>query len=86
MKNELNIKTALRVFDRLSREGEQTAQGYRLGDLRGWTDFDGYTLYLSDGQVTLSLFFHNSYQFDYDNQAALYRFIRLLDAIDAGQT
>jgi hypothetical protein len=39
------------------------------------TDFDGYTISLSDAQVRLDIFFHNKYKFDYPNHEALENFL-----------
>ena len=51
MKNELDSKFVLRVFDKIRQEGEETEGKHRLEGVVAYTDFDGYTLYINDAKV-----------------------------------
>ena len=79
MKNEIDIHRALRVFNKVATLGEKQSDNiqsvYRLCGLNALTDFDGYTIILSDAQVRLDIFFHNKYKFDYPNNEALENFL-----------
>lgn len=83
MKNEIDIHRALRVFNKVATLGEKQSDNiqsvYRLCGLNALTDFDGYTISLSDAQVRLDIFFHNKYKFDYPNNEALENFLARLD-------
>ncbi|MEC7824638.1 MAG: DUF3081 family protein, partial [Pseudomonadota bacterium] len=46
MKNELDSKFVLQVFDKIRNNGEQVEEKYRLEGVLAFTDFDGYTLYM----------------------------------------
>ncbi|MCT7940672.1 DUF3081 domain-containing protein [Shewanella holmiensis] len=79
MKNEIDIHRALRVFNKVATLGEKQSDNiqsvYRLCGLNALTDFDGYTISLSDAQVRLDIFFHKKYKFDYPNNEALENFL-----------
>ena len=79
MKNEIDIHRALRVFNKVTtlgdKQSDSTESVYRLCGLNAVTDFDGYTISLSDVQVRLDIFFHNKYKFDYPNNEALENFL-----------
>ena len=65
MKNEIDIHRALRVFNKVTtlgdKQSDSTESVYHLCGLNALTDFDGYTISLSDAQVRLDIFFHNKY-------------------------
>ncbi|MBE1298651.1 MAG: DUF3081 family protein [Alteromonadaceae bacterium] len=81
MKNELDSKFILRVFDKIRNHGESQGEGYILDGVKASTDFDGYTLYLSDALVSISFGFHNQYHIDYTEAAHYEQFTKKLDAI-----
>ena len=82
MEEHLDINQALRVYDKVVSKGNKDQDKYRYQDLTAWSDFDGYTVQLSDGAVTLSIYFHNKFEFEYKNAKQLNAFIRKLDAVD----
>ncbi|WP_087023953.1 DUF3081 family protein [Thaumasiovibrio subtropicus] len=63
MRNQINVRTLLEVFDTLRRHGRYTERGIELDNVVGLDNGDGYSLSLSDGEVTVDLNFHNSYHF-----------------------
>lgn len=83
MRNELDSKLVLRVFEKIRQQGEKTEEKYFLDGISASTDFDGYTLYLSDALVTLSFGFHNQYHFDYEQLEHLEQFEKKLKQIDS---
>ena len=68
MKNELNSKFVLSVFEKIRQHGEKKQENYILGGLKAFTDFDGYTLFIEDALVKLRFGFHNQYHFDYEKE------------------
>ncbi|MCC2605850.1 DUF3081 domain-containing protein [Planctobacterium marinum] len=82
MKNEIDSKLILAVFEKIRLHGEQSEEGYLLDGVRANTDFDGYTLYLSDALVSLSFGFHNQYHFDYESPEHFEQFYKKLSNIN----
>ncbi len=82
MKNELQSKFLLAVFDKIRQHGEQKEGAYHLDGIKAYTDFDGYTLYIEDALVKLSFGFHNQYHFDYESSSQYDAFEKKLKAID----
>jgi hypothetical protein len=82
MENKLSSKQVLSVFDKIRQHGEQLDGKYILEGISASTDFDGYTLFLSDALVSLSFGFHNQYHFDYEDPTHLEQFEKKLKRID----
>lgn len=80
--HKIDVKQALRVFDKATREGIKEADGWHYRGLIASTDFDGYTVFLSSPKVQLTIFFHNKYTVDYANAMELEEFVDLLTKID----
>lgn len=81
MKNQLDVTKALNTFNTITKLGEKTDSGYFYEGIYAQTDFDGYTVMLTDKTTQLSIFFHNKYQIDGPDNAALERFTKKLDYI-----
>jgi hypothetical protein len=82
LKNNIDSKFLLSVFEKIRQYGESKDNAYHLGGVKAFTDFDGYTVYMEDATVKLSFGFHNQYHFDYDNQAQFDAFEKKLQNID----
>lgn len=80
--HKIDVKQALRVFDKATREGEKRDDGWHYRGLTCSTDFDGYTVFISNGKVVLTVFFHNKYTVDYGNPLELQEFVDLLAKVD----
>ena len=76
------IRQALRVFQKVCDEGEKQGDSYVLNGLTASTDFDGYTVYLSSADVTLTIYFHNKYDVQCKNRLALQNFVALINKLD----
>ena len=79
MKNELDSRLVLSVFDKIRQHGElkkddKFDKAYFLEGVTAATDFDGYTLFLKDASVSLSFGFHNKYNFDSQSHDQLEQF------------
>jgi hypothetical protein len=81
MKNDIDSKFILSVFDKIVQHGEKKGDEYFLMGLKGFTDFDGYTLFVEDAQVHLHFGFHNQYHFNYEKEEHLENFFKKLKAI-----
>ncbi len=82
MKNELDSKFLLIVFEKIREHGKKDNEQYLLDGIKAYTDFDGYTLFIEDALVKLSFGFHNQYHFDYESRAHFTAFEKKLKAID----
>lgn len=82
MKNELDSKLLLRVFEKIRQHGKHENEEYFLDGIKAFTDFDGYTLYIEDALVKLTYGFHNQYHFDYDSSSHFEAFEKKLMHID----
>lgn len=82
MKNELDTKMLLRVFDKIRQHGDAKDAEYSLGGVKAYTDFDGYTVFIEDASVKLSFGFHNQYHYDYESTSSKESFNKKLTAID----
>lgn len=85
MEQKLDIKQALNVFQKVMDHGQRVDDEYRLNGLFASTDFDGYTVFLRDDAVTLTLFFHNKYTFDFKRAADLDTFMQRLRDVERMQ-
>lgn len=81
MKNQLDQRLLLNVVEKVRQHGEAAGNGYILDGLHASTDFDGYTVFLTYQEVTLTLGFHNQYQFDYPNERQLQAFMAKVQQI-----
>jgi hypothetical protein len=81
MKNELDSKFILQVFELIRQQGEKQDDAYVFKGITASSDFDGYTLFLRDHHVQLSFGFHNQYHLDYEKDEHLEQFVSKLKAI-----
>jgi len=83
MKNELDSKFLLNVFEKIRQNGKNDDGKYSLEGVIAFTDFDGYTLFIEDALVKLSFGFHNQYHFDYEANSHYEAFEKKLKSIAA---
>lgn len=81
MKNEIDTKFLLATFEKIRQHGQKEDEKFILEGVFAYTDFDGYTVYLEDARVKLSVGFHNQYQFDYESQSDFESFDKKLKHI-----
>lgn len=80
--HKIDIKQALRVFDKATRKGEKREDGWHFRGITATTDFDGYTVMINTPKVQLTIFFHNKYTVDYARAHDLQEFIEVLEKLD----
>lgn len=82
MKNEIDVKFILSVYEKIHEHGEAKDGVHELEGVKGFTSHDGYTVFLENHEVKCSTGFHNTYHLDYDSQRAFDNFMKKLKYID----
>ena len=81
MKNELDSRTVLAVFEQIQKQGEQKDEGKAYKGIVAFSDPDGYTVYLQGSGVLLRVGFHNTYDLEYDTEHSKEDFLAKVEAI-----
>lgn len=82
MRNELDSKFILAVFDKITQHGENDNGVRMLDGVKAYTDHDGYTVFLEDALVQLRFGFHNQYTYEYEKAEHLEQFEKKLHNIE----
>lgn len=83
MKNEIDSRYILRIFEKIRQHGKCDAGEFHLEGLKAFTDFDGYTVFIEDALVKLRFGFHNQYHFDYEDPAHFEAFDKKMKQVDS---
>ena len=78
MKNSIDLKRCLLIFDKVLSLGEKQGEKHHYLGLVAWTDFDGYTCFLAFNNVTLTMMFHGKYEIEFADQDSLTKFEKKL--------
>lgn len=81
MKNELDNKQILAVYERIQKRGEANDEGKHYQGVTAFSDIDGYTIYLQGSGVLLRFGFHNTYHLDYEHDKHKDDFLKKLNNI-----
>lgn len=81
MKNELDAKLLLKVFDLIYQKGEDFEDGKLYQGITAFSDIDGYTIYLKGNGVLLRFGFHNTYHLDYEHSKLKDVFMSKLESL-----
>ena len=84
MKNSIDLKRCLLIFDKVSSLGEKRDDKHHYQGLTAWMDFDGYNCYLSYNDVVLTLMFHGKYDIQFEQPDSLTQFEKKLQNFDLG--
>ena len=63
MKNRIDIRALLNIYEKIKKHGQTIENGSQLEDIRCMEDQDGYRVSLADDNISLDIEFHNSYHF-----------------------
>ncbi|GAB6262921.1 DUF3081 domain-containing protein [Photobacterium sp. CCB-ST2H9] len=63
MKNSVDIRTLLNVYEKVKTQGKAVENGKQLEDIICSESYDGYSVSLTDGNVSVDVNFHNTYHF-----------------------
>lgn len=80
--DEINIKQSLSVFNVITSLGQKKDDEYSYNGLTAKSDFDGYTINIKNDYVSLTIFFHNKFSFEYTNEKEKLNFLSKLNEID----
>ena len=79
----MNISRYLYVFNYVLANGTKRQGKFHFGELSAWHDFDGYSCYIGYKDLTMGLYFHSRFDFDYQKKATLKDFKLLIDKMTA---
>lgn len=71
----------LKVFNLVTTKGDKIDTHYEFEGISASHDFDGYTCWLTFQDLTITLLFHNKYQFEYTNTETVERFVKKVDRL-----
>lgn len=80
--SDIDVKKALRVYQKITSSGVQKEGAYVLDGLKAAQSFDGYTASIFNERVRLDLLFHNKFTFTFDNKKERSDFLEKLEKID----
>ncbi|MCO7190543.1 MULTISPECIES: DUF3081 domain-containing protein [unclassified Pseudoalteromonas] len=81
MKNEIDSRQILAVYEYIQQHGEADENGKLFEGIRAYSDPDGYTIYLEGSALLLRFGFHNTYHMDYQHEKNKEDFINKLNFI-----
>lgn len=81
MDDKIHVKEALEVFGKITTRGTKIEDGHVLNGITAKSDFDGYTIVLCNDYVTLTVFFHNKFTFEYTSVKEREVFLEKMAAI-----
>lgn len=66
----------LQLFNLVISKGDKRDGKYHLEGITAHHDFDGYTCWLKYNDLTITLLFHNKYDFEYTHEETAARFLK----------
>lgn len=74
MNHLINPKDVVKAYQIIRDKGEKDPNGYNYKGLFAENDLDGYTVFVTDGQVNMTVYYHYKYNLEYSDNAMLERF------------
>ncbi|HET8816444.1 DUF3081 domain-containing protein [Pseudidiomarina aestuarii] len=81
MRNDIDQRLVLDAFEQIHEHGKSEQGKHTLDGITGYTDHDGYTVFLEGHNVKMTLEFHNKYRLDYNSERDFDLFMRKLEQI-----
>jgi hypothetical protein len=81
---DIDTHLAVEAFQSIRKHGQQIDGEFHYGGLFGSTDFDGYTVFLRDQNVELTVFFKHRFSLVYSKSEDLDLFKRKIEAVING--
>ena len=75
----MNLSNYLYVFNQILSQGISCDGRYYFDQLSAWHDFDGYTCYIGYKDLTMTIYFHSKFSFEYEDSATYNRFTKWVD-------
>lgn len=66
--DRMKKQNLLQIFNLVTTKGSKLDGVYELSGIRASQDFDGYTCWLAYKDLTVTLLFHGSHDFDYQQK------------------
>lgn len=77
----IDTHEAVEAFQLIMEKGERRGDEYHYGGLSGSTDFDGYTVFLHDSKVSLTVLYRHRFTLDYKKEEDLESFKNKIKAV-----
>jgi hypothetical protein len=77
----MNMSHHLYLFNHIISYGQQLEGKFHFEELSAWHDIDGYTCYIGYKDLTMSLYFHSRFDYDYQEKATFKEFFALVETI-----
>lgn len=77
----MKMSNYLYVFNHVISNGVKRDDVFYFGELSAWHDFDGYSCFIGYKDLTMSLYFHSRFSYDYQEKATFKEFVLLVDNI-----
>lgn len=81
MKNDIETKEILSVYEHIIQHGEACEDGKHYQGVTAFSDIGGYTIYLKGSGVQLRFGFHNTYHLDYEHDKHKGDFLKKIENI-----
>ena len=81
LEHKVDVKQALRAYQKVVDEGIRKGDKYILSGVSAWSDHDGYSVSLGFGKVTLQIFFHQRFSLEAENRIEAALFLEKLDRV-----
>jgi hypothetical protein len=75
----MNLPHYFSVYNHITTHGIKSEGKFLLDEFTAWHDFDGYTCFIGYKDLTMSIYFHSRFSFDYDEESTLKAFNVLID-------
>jgi hypothetical protein len=74
----MQLSDHLHVFNHIVSNGNKVEDKYFLDGIHAWHDLDGYSCFIGYKDVTLSLYFHGKFSYDFDNEQSVKEFKKII--------
>jgi len=81
--NTLTNRDFLSLFNLILSKGIKIESTYELSGIQAWSDFDGYTCWLSYKDLTITLLFHSKFDVDFEKKETFEEFYKKANSLIA---
>ncbi|WP_286235396.1 DUF3081 family protein [Thalassotalea sediminis] len=78
----MKLNKHLLVFNHVINHGTLSDGKYNIENITAWHDIDGYTCYLGYKDLIMTIYFHNRFDFDYQDKQTVDDFNQLIERYD----
>jgi len=83
--DRMKKQNLLQIFNLVTTKGNKLDSVYELSGIRASQDFDGYTCWLAYKDLTVTILFHGSHDFDYQEKETIDIFFKKISNLLADQ-